>query len=107
MTFSEGSVGCRVDAADVLDEAVVADDTIAQGGATDAAVLREAFAYLYRLVERAERHLPIEICLLYVVGAEIVCHRDVLPLFCRASLTLESSNLTFIKFPHKPIFLPD
>ena len=69
-TVAKGSIGCRVDAVNILDEAIVADNAVAQSGSSDATVFDEALANLYCLVERAEPYLAVKACVLYEVGAE-------------------------------------
>ena len=103
-SFAEAGVWCCVDAAYVFDEAIVADDAVAQGGATYAAVFVEAFGYVYCFAEGAECYLSVEVCLVYVFCAEIVGHGDVEPVFCRASLLFECVDFVFVQFPHNVIF---
>ena len=103
-SLAEGSIGCGVDTAHVFDEAVVADDTVAQCGTSYAAMLDEAIGYFDCLVEGAERHFAVKVRLLNVVGDEVLGHCDVLPVFCRAALTFEGRNLCFVKFPHNYSF---
>ena len=104
--FAKRSIGSGVDAVNVFNETIVADDAISQGSPSDAAVLCEAFAQFYRLVKRSKRHLSVEVRVMNIIGAEIVCHIDILPILCRATLSFEGCHFALIKFPHKPIFLP-
>lgn len=107
LSLAKGGIGRGVDAADVFDEAVVADDAVAQRSTTYAAMLHEPIGGLYRLAERAKMYFSVEISLMNVVGTEVVCNRDALPVLSRAALGHESSNLVFVKFPHKTILLPN
>ena len=102
--LAEGSLGCRVDAAHVLDEAVVADDAVSERSPADAAVPDEAVVQLNHLVECSEGDFTEEVSLVDIVGAEVVGHRNAVPVLCPAALLLQGTNLFFTKFSHKSIF---
>ena len=71
-THKSGRNGVVVDeVAHVLDETVVSDGHISQGGIVDAGMLYEALAHLYILVEGADVYLAIEHHAMHVVGLEV------------------------------------
>ena len=80
-------------AADVLDEAVVADDDVAQRGVADARMLVEAARYLDVLLKHTEEHLAIERYVAQMVRVEIVSYVDGCPVFCRTSVIFQDANL--------------
>ena len=57
--------------AHVLDETVVSDGYVSQGGIVDAGMLYEALAHLHILVEGTDVNLAIEHHAMHVVGFEV------------------------------------
>ena len=72
----------------LLDQAVVADGDIAQGGIIDAGMLGEALGNLYLLLEHAETDVTIEYYTMEAIGREILSYKNATPVFCPAAVLL-------------------
>ena len=73
----------------VLDEAIVSDDDIVQGGIADARVLVKARAYLDALVEAAYADFSVEHYLTHVFGIEVFCDVDGSPVLSPTAILLQ------------------
>ena len=75
--------------AHVLDETVVSDGYIAQGGIVDARVLYKALAYLHILVECSDVYFTVEHYAVHEVRFKIFWDIDGCPVFCPTVIALE------------------
>ena len=73
----------------VLDEAIVSDDDIVQGGIADARVLVKARTYLDALVEAAYADFSVEHYLTHVFGIEVFCDVDGSPVLSPTAILLQ------------------
>ena len=109
-TFAEGGIVCGLErtyigyvavvadgivvdiVAHLLDQTVVADGHVAEGGVIDTRVLGESLGHLNHLVEGAQTDIAIEHHAVEVVGNEILIHHYALPVFCPAYIVLQNFN---------------